>query len=205
MSPALLSLALAALVAGDPPAGKDAPRERHPLAPSLPLLTEQEEARIERTIDRFIAYDIGQLRGAEGIKALNDLKRLGPEPMPSLIDGLNRAANFEHSCPAVVIARKLASLLNASNDPELLDFARENIGAGVTARRHLGVIKDLRVACMLRKSALQRQALAAGTQAAPGQQSLRGLSLSELVAAAGSERGPRLKLVLVDPEQRNGD
>jgi hypothetical protein len=204
MAHAFLALAFVALVPGDGPARKDAPRERHPLAPSLPLLTAEEAAKYERIISRFIDYDTGKLRGEEGRKALDDLKRLGPEAIPPLIDGLNRAANLEHSCPAVVIARKLAILLNASNDTELLDFARETIGAGVTAKRHQGVIKDLRVACMLRKSLVQRRAMTAGLQAGPAQQALRSLPLAELVEAAGTERGPRLKMVLVELEQRQG-
>jgi hypothetical protein len=198
MTAALLSLAFVSLLPAD------APRERHPLAPSLPLLTAEEEAKIERIIDRFIDYDVGKLRGPEGLKALNDFKRLGPEAIPSLIDGLNRAGNLEHSCPAVIIARKLASFLTVSNDQELLEYARENIGAGVTAKRHQGVIKDLRVACMLRKGALQRQALAAGVRVAPAAPSLRSLPLADLVGAAGSERGPRLKLILMELEQRQG-
>ncbi len=105
----------------------------------------------------------------------------------------------------MIIARKLARFLNASDDTELLDFARETIGAGVTARRHQGVIKDLRVACMLRKSLVQRRAMAAGLKAGPGQQALRSMSLAKLVEAAGSERGPRLKMVMVELEQRKGE
>jgi len=171
----------------------------------LPLLTDKEEAKIEQIISRFIDYDTGKLRGADGAKALNDFKALGPEAIPSLIDGLNRAANLEHSCPAVIIGRKLAGFLIASNDKELLDFARENIGAGVTAHRHQEVIKDLRLACMLRKSALQRMALARDAQARSGQLVLRAMSLADLVAAAGSERGPRLKMILGELEQRRGD
>jgi hypothetical protein len=204
MTSTAFMLALATLVPADAPTPKDT-RERHPFAPSLPLLNQKEEAKIERIIDRFIDYDTGKLRGSEGLKALNDFKALGPEAIPNLIDGLNRAANLEHSCPAVIIARKLASFLTVSNDPELLDFARENIGAGVTAHRHQGVIKDLRVACMLRKSTLQRRALASGAQAGSGQQTLRSMTLTDLVAAAGNERGPRLKTVLVELEQRKGD
>jgi len=201
----MLTLALATFLPVDAPTRKDTPRERHPLAPSLPLLTQKEEAKIEQIIDRFIDYDTGKLRGAEGLKALKDFKALGPEAIPCLIDGLNRAANLEHSCPAVIIAGKLASFLGASHDPELLEFARENIGAGVTARRHQGVIKDLKLACMLRKSTLQRRALASGAQAGSGQHTLRSMSMKDLVAAADSERGPRLEAVLIELEQRKGD
>jgi hypothetical protein len=198
-----LSLAVLALLPAQP-GDKTGPRERHPLAPSLPLLSKEEEAKVEKIIDRFIDYDTGKLRGPEGAQALKDFKDLGPEAIPALIDGFNRAANLEHSCPASVIARKLVGFLQVSNDPQLLDFARENIGAGVTAKRHQGVLKDLRLACMLRKSALQRRALASGGQAGSFQKGLRAMSVAELVSAAARDRGSRLDSVLIELETRKG-
>ena len=57
------------------------------LAPSLPRLTKDEYAKIDTTIDRFIQYDIGKLKGAEGKKALDDFNRLGSESIFNLIDG----------------------------------------------------------------------------------------------------------------------
>ena len=133
------------------PAQTVKPREVNPLAPSLPLLSDKEEEKIDNTIDRFIQYDMGQLRGEEGKKALQEFRQLGPEAIPGMIRGLNRAAKIESSCPAVTIAKKLAVMLRASNDPDLLDFARENVGAGITQSRHMAVIKDLRLLCILRK------------------------------------------------------
>jgi hypothetical protein len=129
----------------------DKPRESHPLAPSLPLLTDKEEEKIDDTVDRFIQYDMGQLRNEEGRKALKEFRELGPEAIPGLIRGLNRAAKIESSCPAVTIAKKLAVMLRASNDPDLLEFARENVGAGITQSRHMGVIRDLKMVCIMRK------------------------------------------------------
>src|SRR5262245_25273488 len=109
MHSTLLTLALAALTPAGTPRYGD--RERHPLAPSLPLLTEKEQAAIERIIDRFIDYDTGKLKGAAGARALAEFNALGPEAIPALLDGLNRAATMEDSCPAVLIAKKLARLL----------------------------------------------------------------------------------------------
>jgi len=129
----------------------DKPRGSHPLAPSLPLLTEKEEEKVDDTVDRFIQYDMGQLRNEEGRKALKEFRELGPEAIPGLIRGLNRAAKIESSCPAVTIAKKLAVMLRASNDPDLLEFARENVGAGITQSRHMGVIRDLKMVCIMRK------------------------------------------------------
>jgi hypothetical protein len=206
MHTVLLTLTLATLPPGGAPAGKYADRERHPLAPSLPLLTEKEQQALERIIDRFIEYDTGRLKGAAGKKALADFKALGPEAIPALLDGLNRAATMEDSCPAVLIAKKLAQLLSASGDTQLLDFARETIGAGVKARRHSVVLKDLKVTCMLRKAALQRAGLAnkgAGKGGEVGKPP-RSMTVAELASAAGSERGPRLKQILTELEKRQG-
>ena len=187
-----ISIALLVFLAADAPGDKATSRQRHPLAPSLPLLTKEEEAKVEKIIDRFIDYDTGKLRGPEGLKALKDFKDLGPEAIPYLIDGFNRAANLEHSCPASVIARKLVAFLRVSNDPELLDYARENIGSGVTARRHQGVLKDLRLACTLRKSTLQRRALASGVPAGIVGQGRRSMSAMDL----SKQDGPALKKAL---------
>src|SRR4051794_2035338 len=99
MSLSLLTLTCLLLV--QPPAGDLKQRERHPLAPSLPLLTDKEYAAIDRVIDRLIAADTGRLKGAEAARALKDFDALGPESIPSLIEGLNRAANLQDSCPAV--------------------------------------------------------------------------------------------------------
>jgi hypothetical protein len=177
-------------------------RQPHPLAPSIPQLTKEEEQRIERVIDRFIQFDIGKLGGGEGKKALEDFNRLGPEAIFCLIEGLNRAANMESSCPAVLIGKKIAMILGASNDVELLSFAKENIGAGVTARRHLGVVKDLQLGAQLRRAAVQRRIATAGN--AGKTKAVASMTLTELAALVGSERGPQLKMALMEIEKRDG-
>jgi hypothetical protein len=197
------TLALSCLLLLQPPGGDGKQRERFPFGPSLPQLTEKEHAAIERIIDRFIAYDVGKLKGAEGAKALADFNALGPEAIPCLIDGLNRAANLEDSCPAVLIAKKLGTLLRGSKDAQLLDYTRENVGAGVTAKRHTVVLKDLKLACQLQKSALQREA--AFKEKASGLKAAKAMSTAELVEAAGSAGGERLKDVLTELEKRPGD
>src|SRR5262249_60044157 len=115
MNATFVGLALAFLLPGEPP------RQPHPLAPSLPQLADQEEERIDKIIDRFILYDTGKLHGAEAKQALTEFQKLGPEATPALLRGLNRAAAIEHSCPALVIAKKLARILNATTDVELLE------------------------------------------------------------------------------------
>ena len=174
-------------------------RERHPLAPSLPRLTKEEQKKIDAIVERFIQYDIGKLTGADAKKALEDFNRLGPEAIFSLIDGLNRAANMESSCPAVIIAKKVGTILSRSEDLELLAFARENIGSEVTAKRHLNVLKDLQVSIIVRRGALQRQASAQG-----GAKSASSLSLGDLEKAVGKESGAKLKMALSETEKRQG-
>jgi HEAT repeat protein len=180
---------IAALVVAQVPADyRD--RERHPLAPSLPRLTKDEEKKIDAVIDRLIQADTGKIRGDDAKKATDDFNRLGPEAIFNLIDGLNSAANMESSCPAVIIAKKVGRVLSTTDDMELLAFAKENIGAGVTAKRHLNVLKDLQSMILLRQGALR---------ATP-----RGMSLAELGKAIAKERGPKLKTMLTEAERRQG-
>ncbi|HEX5271791.1 MAG TPA: hypothetical protein VFW33_14940 [Gemmataceae bacterium] len=196
----LLTLTLAVVISGDP----DTPRKANPLAPSLPLLTDEEEDKLDAVIDRFIKADVGELRGDDYKKALQEFDKIGPEGIPALIRGLNRAATIEGSCPAVVIAKKLAKMLNSSEDRELLQFARENIGAGVGRTRHSGVLAELRVACAVRSTSLARAAKTRpATPAAPAtDKTLRTMSAGDLAKAAGTERGARLKEVLTELETR---
>jgi hypothetical protein len=168
----------------------------------LPQLTDEEEAKLDEIIDRYIQFDLGKLKGEDAKRAQQEFNKLGPEAIPALIRGINRATNIEASCPAVVIARKLGAMLMASNDGKLLDFARENIGAGVNLSQHMGLLKDLKVACMLRKRSVgnnPRVNAPKPTVLKPA----RSLTTEELTEAAGSERGFRLKTVLTELEQRN--
>jgi hypothetical protein len=190
------------LVAGQVPANlKD--REPHPLAPSLPLLTKDEYDKIDAIVERFIQADIGKLKGVAAKRALDDFKHLGPESIFNLIDGLNRAANMESSCPAVIIAKKVAGVLATTDDMDLLTFAKDNIGAGVTAKRHLDVLRDLQFNILLRKSTLQRRANAQGGPAG-GKNSLSAMSLADLDKAVSKERGARLKAILTEAQKRHG-
>lgn len=217
MTPTLLALVTAMAISGAPPARTETPRKPNPLAPSLPLLTDEEENQLDQMIVCFIDYESGAVRGPDAKKVLADFQKLGPESIPALIRGLNRAAKIEHSCPAVIIAKKLARMLNATKDSELLEFARENVGAGVTQSRHMGVIKDLRVLCTLRKRTLVQEESRAAVRTLPGaravgsarsaagKKEISELSVTELVQAAGTERGPRLKAVLTELGGRKGE
>jgi hypothetical protein len=206
----MISTALVLILALFPADTKEKPK-RSPYAPSLPYLTKEEEDKLDEIVDRYILFDIGRLQGKEGAKALKDFKALGPEAIPSLVRGLNRAAKIEHSCPVVVIAQKLVRLLAASEDQELMEYVKDNIGSGVGPTRHASVLQDLRLAVSMRKNALARSewgrasasTASLGVQARP--RSLRAMSVTELADAAGRERGPRLRSILIELEKRRGE
>jgi hypothetical protein len=201
MMPYIAMTFCAILVADDPIRSKE---ERKPsaIAPSLPALTDEEEDKLDEIIDGFIRVDTGKLKGAEAKKALAAFNRLGSDAIPALIRGVNRAAAIDDSCPALVIAKKLYNLLGKSNDPELLQFARENIGAGIKRSRHLGTLQELRFFCTQRKNLVERQGAAAGTTTVKMPKSL---TVAELTTAAGVERGEKLKSVLIELANRQGD
>jgi hypothetical protein len=174
-----------------------------PLAPSVRVLSKEEQKRIEKIIDRFILYESNKISKQEGIQAKRDFDTLGPEAVFQLIDGLNRAAQIESSCPAIIIAHKLARIFAATQDVDLLDFARENIGAGVTARRHMNALKDLKLLCSLRKAQIQRANLALGFR--PGEKGPGQMTVDQLAEAAGTERGLRQRAILIELEKRQGE
>jgi hypothetical protein len=228
MTPCVLVLVLTLIAADDVPARNPAKSDKSPrastkdskekpkhspYAPSLPYLTKEEEDRLDEIVERFMQYDIGRLQGKEGAQALKAFKNLGPEAIPSLVRGLNRAAMIEHSCPVVVIAQKLGRLLAASDDQELLEYVRDNIGSGVGRTRHAGVLQDLRFAVTLRKNAVASRAATVrerGSQPlpygrGPAQKTPGAMSVSELADAASIERGPRLRSILIELEKRRGE
>lgn len=188
-------LSLTLVLAGQSTPAKETPRKLSAIAPSLPALTLEEEDKLDGIINRFIQYDTGKLRGPEGQRALKEFEALGSEAIPALIRGLNRAVQIDHSCPTLVISRKLTKMLLASEDPELLEYARDNLGAGVGRTRHAGVINDMRFQCLMRKNALSRAGITAVKLPAR-------MTSAELVQAASKEQGPRLKQVLTELETR---
>jgi hypothetical protein len=173
------------------------------LAPSVKPLSKEEQARIEKIIDRFILYESNKISAKEGAQALRDFNTLGPEAVFQLIEGLNRAAQIESSCPAIIIARKLSRIFAGTQDVDLLDFARENIGSGVTAHRHMNALKDLRLLCSIRKAQIQRVNLALGFR--PGQKGPGQMTVEQLATAVSTERGLRQRAVLVELEKRSGE
>jgi len=156
---AWLILSAGMLLGADPgSSSKDDKVEHKPSAwaPSLPGLTQEEEQKLDDIVDRFIQFDAGKLTGDDGKKAKEDFDKLGPDATFALIRGLNRAAKLETSCPAVTIAKKLGKIMATTEDKELLDFAKENVGAGAKDSRHAPVIADLKLTCQTRRAYLVR-------------------------------------------------
>jgi hypothetical protein len=202
MRTALLVLSLAVIGAVDKPEPKEKPKHS-PYAPSLPYLTKEEENKLDEIIDRFMLYDVGRLQGAEGKKALKAFQELGPEAIPALVRGLNRAAGLEQSCPVAVISEKLGRLLSKSDDEELLEFVKDNIGAGVGRTRHAAVLQNLRVAVSIRKNRVARGGSASSRgSASSAPKPPRSMSVTELSQAASTVRGTRLKPILIELEKR---
>ena len=198
MNAILLTLAVAVLGADQTP-GTSRVRKRPAVEPAggPRELTKEEEDKLDDLVDRVIQADTGRLSASEAKKVLKEFNALNVDALPALIRGVNKAAKMEHSCPVLVISKKLDSLLLKTTDPKMLEFARDEIGAGVGRTRHAGVLQNLRVRAMLRKNALARQK-------PPAPRGPRSLSTGELVKAAGTVRGPRLKALLVELEKRPG-
>src|SRR3954463_12826918 len=85
---------------------EEAPK-RTAMAPSLPPLTRAEEDRLDDIIRRFTQADIGALKGEAGRRAVKEFESLGIEAVPALLRGLNKAAFIRHSCPCLMISKKL--------------------------------------------------------------------------------------------------
>ena len=104
-------------------------------------------------VDRFIQFDIGKLRGAEGERARHDFNQLGPDSLPALIRGLNKSAYISATCPVMVLQSKIQHELSQTKDPATLQYALDNIGKGVSPKAaHAKILATLRAA--LRKKAL---------------------------------------------------
>jgi hypothetical protein len=59
---------------------------------------------------------------------------LGPDSIPALVRGLNKAAGIHASCPVGVIAGKLMNTLRQSQDPSWRQYALDHVGLGVSER-----------------------------------------------------------------------
>jgi hypothetical protein len=196
MTTAVLVLALTLIAADD----QAKPRKPSSIAPSLPALTREEEAKYDAILDRFIQADIGRLRGSAARKAIAEFEALKPEAIPAMIRGLNRAARLNATCPVLMIGKKLTRMLLASDDQKLLEFARDEIGADTANSKYKSALADIRVRIMLRKNYLAN--LTPSRPLAP--RGPAALSTAELAKAASTERGAKLKGIIGELSKRDG-
>jgi hypothetical protein len=104
-----------------------------------------ERRRMNEVVDQFILYDIGRLSEKAAARAKREFEQLGPEAIPSLVYGVNKAAYYGQSCPYIVISRKLCDELSRSNDPAMIAYALNNIGRGVADNApHAARVRGLR-------------------------------------------------------------
>ena len=193
----MIYLTLVAVLLG---AADEASPKQSPVAPSLPALTKEEEAKLEIVVDRLILADTGRLRGDDARKAIKEFDKLGPEAIPALIRGLQRSAKMSQSCPVVLITKKLLRLLDASTDPILLEYARDEIGAGIKGSAHGRILEDLRFRVTLRKNAVARMKPANTPLSKPAAD----LTTPELAKAVSTTRGISLRGVLKELGKRDG-
>lgn len=173
-------------------------REPNPLAPSLPLLSEAEEARYDKIVNQFIKYDLGQLPGAEGLKAKNDFLKLTSESIPALFRGLQISSKLEHSCPVAMISQKLKSFLLKSEDDELLDYARDELTSALEGSRHAPLLQDMRLGVTLR-----RKVVLANKPAVP--KWLLTMTVAEMLKSLGEEENQQKHKLMAQELGRRGD
>ncbi len=175
-----------------------AKRQAHPLAPSLPLLTEAEEAKYDGIVNRFIQYDLGKLPGEAGQKAKADFLKLSSDSIPALFRGLQKSSKLDHSCPVAMISQKLKSFLLKSEDSELLEFARDEITSALEGSRHAPLLQDMRLGVTLRKKFVQ-----ANLPAVP--KWLLILSPAEMIKSLQEEENKQKHLMMAKELARRGD
>ncbi len=173
-------------------------REPNPLAPSLPLLSEAEEARYDKIVNQFIKYDLGQLPGAEGLKAKNDFLKLTSESIPALFRGLQISSKLDHSCPVAMISQKLKSFLLKSEDDELLDFARDELTSALEGSRHAPLLQDMRLGVTLR-----RKVVLANKPAVP--KWLLSMTVAEMLKSLQEEENQQKHKLMAQELGRRGD
>jgi len=166
------------------------------IAPSLPATTKEQERAFDEIIDRFILADTGMLRGAEAKAAEEAFEKLGEAAIPALLRGLNKAAEINHSCPVLMISKKLQRLLLKSQDPVLLEFARDELQGKAQRSVHAASLENLRVQLMLRRNALERLPLPPAL--------LAKIDTPGLVQLSLAERGERRKVVVRELAKREG-
>lgn len=162
----------------------------------------------DKMVDGFIAYDIGELRGAEGLRAREEFERLGSESVGALVRGLNESAQIGNSCPIMVLRSRLSCCLSQARDPRLDVMAASNLCCGVPRNApHYRLLADLRAECInrlpqdhpLREIESRTAQLVAQNNDAAIDHALQSTNVTDRRAAisAVSTMGPRFGLEMI--------
>jgi hypothetical protein len=126
------------------------------------------------------------------------VKGVGPEGIPSLVRGVNKADSLGFSCAAGILCLSLQWAIANCTDPQQLDYALQNIGRGVPATqatRNSDSYRLIRDLSLQRKTQLLLLTLAEEKQAEFNKlvDKLSGLADADL-RAAFKEKAPDLRL-----------
>lgn len=118
-------------------------------------LTLEEEDKLDKVINDFIAYDIASNSAPSAARQLDGL---GAEAIPAIVRGINKSAGYSYSCPVTVLSAKLIDLIHKSGDPDVLRFIRTEVGAGVKGNKYSGLLNRVKAESGLRQAELARLA-----------------------------------------------
>lgn len=116
------------------------------LTPDKERVTPEKMAEYNQIVDRFIQYHAGKLTGADGQKAVNDFQKLTIDAIPALVRGVNDTALLGDS-PIFLVARKVQTLLEKSDDLEMLSYCVANVGKGLLNAPHQDAVNALKAFC----------------------------------------------------------
>ncbi len=146
---------------------------------AIPRLTPAQENQLDRMVELFISYDthgplalsMKPLPPYLGEASQRLVLNVGPEGIPALVRGINKALAIQSSCPSGLMSRRLKDLVQQCNDPIMLDYVINNLGVGLPPSHISQIAKHnhivpIRETCMQRKAELIFTQLAAERQAA---------------------------------------
>jgi HEAT repeat protein len=106
-------------------------------------LTPAQEAQLDQMVEIFLAYHSHDMKVLEQLpvpmpvaaQIEQCVKSVGPEGIPSLVRGVNKADSLGFSCAAGVLCLSLQWAIANCSDPQQLDYAQQNIGRGVPVKQ----------------------------------------------------------------------
>ncbi len=150
-------------------------------------ITPEQDALFDRMVDAWIITDTHDRRPSPAVFEQNKygvcIFSAGPEAIPAIVRGINKAYNLGTACPMTSLASQLRiNLLPYCTNPSTLDYVIENLGKGVRftwktdARKAFNEIKQM---CLNRKAELIYLQLAAEREVAIQQLVVKMADLSD--------------------------